>query len=195
MTTTKPTQEIQDKIVAALRAGNYEETAARYAGISESTLREWMELGAAPKAAAAYKQFRDAVEKATASAEVRDIALIDKAAQEGSWQAAAWKLDRKFAYGTTSEDSGARVGPNQQALLATFDNLGVDPKKSVRAQMCITLANQLDANRDPSVNVASIAKELRLAVGELEKSVNDFDNELGAFLADLSSPIRHTEEP
>jgi transposase len=93
---TKLTPEVQDKIVTALRAGNYQETAATYAGISVPTFYRWMEQGATPDADVIYREFREAVEKAKADAEVRDVALIDRAAADGNWQAAAWKLERKF---------------------------------------------------------------------------------------------------
>jgi hypothetical protein len=94
---TKLTPEVQDKIVAAIRAGNYQETAASYAGISEKTFYEWMNRGLSDDPSEShFGEFREAVEKAKAAAEVRDVILIDKAAQDGSWQAAAWKLERKF---------------------------------------------------------------------------------------------------
>ena len=92
---TKLTPEVQDKIVNALRGGNYQETAAQFAGIDEATFYRWMERGASEDEGI-YCEFRKAVERAKSQAEVRDLALIDKAAQNGSWQAAAWKLERKF---------------------------------------------------------------------------------------------------
>ena len=92
---TKLTPEVQDKIVTALRAGNYQETAARYAGIAEPTFYEWMARGKS-EPGSIYSEFAEAVEKAKADAEVRDVALIDRAAADGNWQAAAWKLERKF---------------------------------------------------------------------------------------------------
>jgi alpha-galactosidase/6-phospho-beta-glucosidase family protein len=92
---TKLTPEVQDKIVTALRAGNYQETAARYAGINHDTFYEWMRRGK-DEPGSIFSDFAEAVEKAKADAEVRDVALIDRAAADGNWQAAAWKLERKF---------------------------------------------------------------------------------------------------
>ena len=94
--TTKLTPEIQDKIVQALLLGNYQETAALYAGIAEATFYGWMERGR-NEPGSIYSEFLEAVEKAKASAEVKDVALIDRASQT-SWQAAAWKLERKFPH-------------------------------------------------------------------------------------------------
>ena len=42
---SKLTPEVQEKIVTAIRAGNYAQVAAVYAGIGERTFYRWMELG------------------------------------------------------------------------------------------------------------------------------------------------------
>jgi hypothetical protein len=41
-----------------------------------------------------YVMFLDAIEKALADGEIRDVAIVAKAALE-NWQAAAWKLERR----------------------------------------------------------------------------------------------------
>lgn len=92
---TRLTPDVQNSIVTALRAGNYSETAAAYAGISKATFYEWCARGRR-EPDSIYADFLDAVESAKAASEVRDVALIDKAATDGSWQAAAWKLERKY---------------------------------------------------------------------------------------------------
>lgn len=106
---TKLTPELQEKICQAIRAGNYIETAAAYAGISKVTLHEWMRRGRREtervekaegrakvrKKEAPFVGFLNSVEKALAEAEVRDVFIIGKAAEE-NWQAAAWRLERKF---------------------------------------------------------------------------------------------------
>jgi len=129
---SKLTQEVQDRIVAALRAGNYQETAARYAGISEDTFYEWLKRGK-EEPGSAYSEFSEAVEKAKADAEVRDVALIDKAAHDGSWQAAAWKLERKFPnkWGRVnrteiSGPDGAPVKVDIDAKASLLQKLGLD---------------------------------------------------------------------
>lgn len=91
---TKLNPELQEKICQAIRAGNYIETAAAYAGVNKSTLYDWLKRGGRAKSGK-YKEFSNAVEKALAEAEVRDVFIIGKAAEE-NWQAAAWRLERKF---------------------------------------------------------------------------------------------------
>lgn len=104
----KLNEEIKNKIISAIRAGNYMETSAAYAGISKSSLYEWLKRGEREKqriernkrfkirkSEEIFVDFSDAVEKALAEAEIRDVMRIERAA-EVYWQAAAWRLERKF---------------------------------------------------------------------------------------------------
>lgn len=92
---TKLTAEIQDEIIKAIKAGNYIETACALVGISKETLYYWLRRGAEAKRNNIYKQFSDAVKKAMAFAEARDVSIIGEAGKT-NWQAAAWRLERKF---------------------------------------------------------------------------------------------------
>lgn len=94
---SKLTPQIQERIVLAVRAGNYASVAARSAGIGESTFYRWMENGAKDDAPTELREFREAIKKAEADAEVSAALLIRQAAQNGTWQAAAWYLERKYA--------------------------------------------------------------------------------------------------
>ena len=90
---TKLTPETQAKIIKALDAGNYFETACGYAGIDKSTAYKWMQRGQQEKSGI-YFDFFNAVEKATADAETSMVAII-KLASRDTWQAAAWWLERR----------------------------------------------------------------------------------------------------
>lgn len=83
---TKYTEQRVERILQAIRDGNYMETAARLAGIAPSTLYEWRNE---------FPDFSEAVETARAEAEERNIATIQAAAPQ-QWQAAAWWLERSF---------------------------------------------------------------------------------------------------
>lgn len=89
---SKLTPDIQARIVSAIRAGNYIETAAAYVGISKTTLYKWMRDGARAKSGK-KKEFMYAVEKALAVAEMNAVATV-KVASDKTWQAAAWHLER-----------------------------------------------------------------------------------------------------
>lgn len=88
------TKETQAKIVEAVRAGAYIETASAFAGIDKASLYAWMKRGNA-QTKGIYREFLNAIEKAFADSELRDIMNIGNAAKE-NWQASAWRLERKF---------------------------------------------------------------------------------------------------
>ena len=90
----KLTPATHDAIVDAIRTGNYAETAARAAGITSTCYYNWTARGREAKQGI-YFEFNAAIEKAKAAAEIRDVALIERAATD-TWTAAAWMLERKF---------------------------------------------------------------------------------------------------
>jgi hypothetical protein len=83
----KRTPEIRERVLEGLRLGMSLDSASKYAGLHYDTLNEWRK---------ADPDFSDAVEKARAVMEATMLALIQKSAVGGSWQAAAWKLERIF---------------------------------------------------------------------------------------------------
>lgn len=105
---TKLTAKLREAICQSLRVGNYVETAAAANGISKDTLYRWLKRGAREKqrldkskkarpkkAERPYVLFSDAVKKAEAIAETRDVANIGLASKD-QWQASAWRLERKY---------------------------------------------------------------------------------------------------
>ena len=92
---TKLTPDIQSEIVELLKAGNYIETACAVAGLHKSTFYDWMKIADASTHKNKYTNFSDAVKKAMAWAEARDVAIIARHSEK-YWQAAAWRLERKF---------------------------------------------------------------------------------------------------
>ena len=84
---------------------------------------------------------------------------------------------------------------NRSATAATLKELGLNPRTNSRAQMCMTLAAQLDQLEDSPGAVAAVARELRLAIADLERQAGKLDDELAGFLADLSSPVRYEANP
>lgn len=119
---SKFTPERVEKLLQALALGAYQETAATYASISVGTLHDWKQLGEAEIEAGAngdrpilnaeelkadpsadpvlgpvttFAQFFQALKDAESAAEVRNLGIIQEAAQH-TWQAAAWWLERKF---------------------------------------------------------------------------------------------------
>lgn len=104
---TKYTPETVRKVVEAVKMGATYELAAGYAGISEALFYEWLK---------GKVEFLEAVKAAEGVAAMVWLAKIEKAASEGAWQAAAWKLERRYphAYGrnvTQMEVTGKDGGP------------------------------------------------------------------------------------
>ena len=114
---TKLTTDIIEDICNWLKLGYYQEDAATMAGISTSTFYDWMKKGDEGQKALEsgvssslpatqegsevevvdmFQEFSEAVKKARAEAEGAHIRNIRKAADNGTWQASAWFLERSF---------------------------------------------------------------------------------------------------
>lgn len=107
------TPELRDKICNFVRIGSYIETAVAAAGLSKETFYAWLKDSAhlhtlkrnalengqpfePTDDELALMEFSDALEKAMAESELADVAVVKQAAANGEWQAAAWRLERKF---------------------------------------------------------------------------------------------------
>lgn len=87
--------ELRDRIALLIRAGVTVEIAAQAAGIAESTFYEWMERGRDAQSGQ-FREFYEAIEQARGEAESTRVVQIAQAANRGSWQAAAWMLERRY---------------------------------------------------------------------------------------------------
>lgn len=101
---SKFTPDTQQKIAQAIQMGATYEIAAQFAGITYDTFNEWMKRGAANEKD--YSDFFEAVKSAEGRAAVGWLAKIEAAANDGNWQAAAWKLERRYPqiYGRRVQD-------------------------------------------------------------------------------------------
>jgi len=126
---TKYTPDRVKKIIEAIKLGVAYVDAASYAGVGLATFNEWRDR---------YPEFAEAVEEAAGQAVVANMAKIQKAATEGSWQASAWILERRHPdrYGRTRvELTGAEGGP-----VAIAANVVVVPKMADSAEAWADLA-------------------------------------------------------
>lgn len=111
---SKLTPEIQKMFTDAFSVGTPIRLACQYAGVSEATYFHWMARAVAGEKP--YTDFSESVEKSQGRAVVGWLAKIEAAANEGSWQAAAWKLERRYPeeFGRVIQDhhvSGEKGGP------------------------------------------------------------------------------------
>jgi hypothetical protein len=135
------TEELHNRIVEVVAAGNYLKTAAQFCGVGNSTLLGWLARGRAAAAAAErgeevapeevrYLTFLEAITQAETRAEVAAVTHWRRAFAE-DWRAARDYLGRKrpeqWAAKTTvaisSEEAEARI---EQATLEALTALGVD---------------------------------------------------------------------
>jgi transposase len=84
---SKYTLETVAKIVQAIEQGASFEVAAAYASISYQTFNVWRKQ---------FPEFSESIKGAEAQAEVTWLERIEAAAANGTWQAAAWKLERRY---------------------------------------------------------------------------------------------------
>lgn len=91
----KLNKELIEKAYELVAAGNYDKDVYPILGIDKSTWYRWLSEGETAKSGL-KKEFYDTVKKAEKEAIARNVALIQRAAQEGNWQAAAWWLERKY---------------------------------------------------------------------------------------------------
>ena len=98
MSPSKLNPKVQKRIYQAIRAGNYKEVACQFAGICSTTLRNWVSKGKQSESKGndncVYYHFLKGLEEAEAEAEVRNVAIVQRAAEK-QWQASAWMLERR----------------------------------------------------------------------------------------------------
>lgn len=118
---TKLTDQVRIDIGKMMQTGVDPETCARAAGVTLRTFQRWLERGFDLRVRQdegkriraedrPYLELLDEIEVAAAAAEVRAVAVLDRAAQNGVWQAAAWKLERLIA---PEKYGGARRPPGR----------------------------------------------------------------------------------
>lgn len=103
---SKHSPEIVGAICRLLAAGTTRRAAAATVGIDQNTFYRWLER---------HGTFRDAVEKAEAEAQQRFERIVADAAGDGTWQAAAWWLERRrkddYALKQTTVHEGSDDAP------------------------------------------------------------------------------------
>lgn len=90
----KLTPQLQSRICRLIADGNYVEAACGAVGITKQTYYTWLKVGEDAKSGK-YHDFLDAIKIAEQEAEAQYVGIINKAANDGTWQAAAWWLERR----------------------------------------------------------------------------------------------------
>lgn len=111
--------DVLARLTEALQKGACYKDAACHADITYESFNNWMKKGEQAKSGEFF-QFFQAIKKAKTAAKLKWLDKIEAAAEDGSWQAAAWKLERTDPeeYGRRApqriEHSGPNGGPIEQ---------------------------------------------------------------------------------
>jgi hypothetical protein len=97
----------------AIRLGAPYSQACGYAGIAFQTFNEWRKENAA---------FSDRIQKAEGEAVAGWLEKIEAAATEGAWQAAAWKLERRYPADFGRRDGLEVTGKDGAPLIIRYVN-------------------------------------------------------------------------
>lgn len=119
---TKLTPKVQEDIVRALTIGATHDIACQYVGIHPDTFYDWLKKGEAGRAP--YAEFAEAVKGAESRAVVGWLVQIEQAARSGTWQAAAWKLERRYPkiWGRQVIEHTGPQGPIEYVLKVVYES-------------------------------------------------------------------------
>ena len=92
---TKLSPQRQAQICEYVAQGHSREIAAQACGITATTVYRWMKRGET-EPDGPFGEFCMALKRADAEAEIASLRIISAAAESGVWQAAAWKLERRY---------------------------------------------------------------------------------------------------
>lgn len=91
----KLTQELIEEAYKLVSEGNYDKDVYPILGVSKTAWYKWLSEGEKAKSGI-KRDFVNAIKKAEKEAIIKNVAVIQKAAEQGNWQAAAWWLERKY---------------------------------------------------------------------------------------------------
>ncbi|HPZ75026.1 MAG TPA: hypothetical protein PK723_04350 [Candidatus Pacearchaeota archaeon] len=91
----KLTQELIEEAYKLVSEGNYDKDVYPILGIGEVTWYRWLREGEIAKSGL-KRQFWQAIKKAEKEAIIKNVGVIQRSAELGNWQAAAWWLERRY---------------------------------------------------------------------------------------------------
>lgn len=89
------TDDLIEKLSDAIRRGAYVEIACSLVGISKDSFYRWLKEARGISPSEQLLKLSDAVSKAMAEAEMKDLEVFSFAAASGNWKAAAWRLEKR----------------------------------------------------------------------------------------------------
>jgi len=92
----KLNKETKARLVEGIKLGMTNKLAAQYAGISEQCFYQWRDKAKAGNPE--HVELFESLKGAEAQSAAHSLAVIKKAAQDGTWTAAAWMLERRHNF-------------------------------------------------------------------------------------------------
>lgn len=153
---SKLSPEISKRICDAIRAGNYESVAARYAGVSPQTLVTWKRKGAeATSRSNIYRTFLEDLDAAEAAAEV-SANLHWRAAMPKDWHASERWLQVRYP----ERYSNTRDTMSQQTAVQVNLGIGSSTQQAEIAQPSQSIARLLEDNPDMIAGAMKVLDQL-----------------------------------
>jgi len=107
-------ESVWQRLNQAISVGAYIEDACVFAGISSRQFRRWREL--AEQGIQPYAERWEEINKSESQSIVRNLFNIQNASNNGTWQASAWLLERKYP-----EKYGRKETVNVESKNKQFD--------------------------------------------------------------------------
>ncbi|HIA00785.1 MAG TPA: hypothetical protein EYN66_02545 [Myxococcales bacterium] len=92
----KLNEDTKARLIEGIKLGMTNKLAAQYAGISEQCFYQWRDKGNA--GSQEHLELFESLKRAEAQSAAHSLAVIKKAAQDGTWTAAAWMLERRHNF-------------------------------------------------------------------------------------------------
>lgn len=122
---TKFNNETQEKLIIAIRKGAPYKIACKYAGISFEIFRQW-KMKANNEKIPKFVAFFDRIKEAEGETALIWLDKIDAAMKNGAWQAAAWKLERRYREHFSSDPTQLLEVKKLIKLLSKGDSSNVE---------------------------------------------------------------------
>jgi flagellar biosynthesis/type III secretory pathway protein FliH len=166
------TPEVIKKISDGIKLGMTKKLAAQYGGIAEGTYWRWMKAKG-PR----YDELREAVKEAESAGAAALLAKVHKAANDGTWTAAAWMLERVYGY---RKDRAPEVAPAvTKVKKVEEDREAYLVRKLEEAEEAVATATK-DGSWQAAINGQRLAIQIRDqldAVRNAPSEVDPFDSD------------------
>lgn len=156
------TTESRDRIISAVRAGNYLTTAAALANVSTSSVYRWLERAEEPGARREYREFRDALARARAEAEARVVATIMRGVTGG---AVVKEVTRTLPNGAVETER--QVAPPNPREGLEFLSRAFPDRWARRQALEVTGADGGPLRVEHTAGIAALAERLRASLDEM----------------------------